>query len=158
MLALLDNTVLSNFALVARLPLLMQVFGQHLATTPYVVREYEDGVKRGRVPPTHFDWIVVSALTHDELTQMTYLQQQVDAGEASCLAIALSRQGIVLSDDRSARRLAGQLGVPISGTVGILVRLIKTGTLSLEEADNYLDAMIAYGYRSPIETLKQLIQ
>ena len=110
MIALLDNTVLSNFALVKQLSLLIQVFGKHLATTPYVVQEYENGVRRGRVPSISFDWIAVLPLTHDETTQMTYLQQQVDAGEASCLAVALGRQGIVLSDDRNARRLAGQIG------------------------------------------------
>ncbi|MCB9432781.1 MAG: DUF3368 domain-containing protein [Ardenticatenaceae bacterium] len=158
MIALLDNTVLSNFALVKRLPLLVQVFGKHLATTPYVVQEYEDGVRRGRVPPISFDWIAVLPLTRDELTQMTHLQQQVDAGEASCLAVALGRQGIVLSDDRNARQVAGQIGVAISGTLGVLVRLIKVGVLSLEEANRLLAQMIVYGYRSPVETLEQLIK
>ena len=158
MIALLDNTVLSNFALVKQLSLLIQVFGKHLATTPYVVQEYENGVRRGRVPSISFDWIAVLPLTHDETTQMTYLQQQVDAGEASCLAVALGRQGIVLSDDRNARRLAGQIGVSMSGTLGVLVRLIKTGVLSLEEANRFLGQMIAYGYHSPVEALEQLIK
>ncbi len=48
MLFLLDNTVLSNFALVRRADLLLLALGPEIATTPEVVEEFLAGVALGQ--------------------------------------------------------------------------------------------------------------
>jgi predicted nucleic acid-binding protein len=50
------------------------------------------------------------------------LVRDLGAGEASALALALETPGAtVLLDDRLARRVASSLGIPIRGTVGLLL-------------------------------------
>jgi predicted nucleic acid-binding protein len=46
---LLDNTVLSNFALVDRIDLLADALGSQVATTLQVIDEFNDGIARGRL-------------------------------------------------------------------------------------------------------------
>ncbi len=82
--------------------------------------------------------------------------KRLNAGEASCLAAATQRNGRILTDDRDARKLAAQLSIPVSGTLGILLRLVHTNTLSEQEANQLLAEMIAKGYRSPITKLGSL--
>ncbi|MCW7070572.1 MAG: DUF3368 domain-containing protein [Methanophagales archaeon] len=77
-------------------------------------------------------------------------------GESSCLSIAISRDLKVLTDDRDARRLAQRRGVPVSGTIGVLVEAVREGLLSIEEANTMLSDMIEKGYFSPFETLDEL--
>jgi predicted nucleic acid-binding protein len=72
------------------------------------------------------------------------------------LAVALARDGILFSDDRDARRYAQRLGIPFSGTVGILVLLMKEGHLTLDQADLLLQTMIRTGYYSPVGSLKDI--
>jgi predicted nucleic acid-binding protein len=84
------------------------------------------------------------------------LLEHINAGEASCLAVAAYRGGRVLTDDRDARKLAAQLKIPISGTLGALLRLVQNHALSLPEANELLGQMIAHGYRSPINKLEDL--
>jgi len=156
MILLLDNTVLSNFVLVNRIELLTEALGNEVATTPQVIDEFEDGVARGRLPETRLDWLEVLNLGTEEESLFRELLVRVNAGEASCLAVAVQRNGRVLTDDRDARKLAAQLKIPISGTLGILLRLVQINVLALSEANEILGQMITGGYRSPVEKLEDL--
>ncbi len=49
------------------------------------------------------------------------------------------------------------MGIPISGTFGLLVRLVDQGILSLTDADALLNQMIVAGYRSPLTSLATLL-
>jgi predicted nucleic acid-binding protein len=157
MTVLLDNTVLSNFALVKRSDLLRKALGTAAATTADVMAEFEAGVELGRVPATDWNWLPILTLSSTEKALYQQLRQYLNKGEAACLSAAFHREARVLTDDRDARVLAGQMRIPVSGTVGVLVRLIKINYLTLTEADNLLSEMIAKGYRSPIETLESLL-
>jgi hypothetical protein len=156
MILLLDNTVLSNFALVGRMELLTVALGSQVATTPQVIDEFNEGSARGRVPETRLDWLEVINLEGKEETVFQELLMRVNAGEAACLAVASQRNGRILTDDRDARKLAAQLKVPVSGTLGILLRLVEIDTLTLFEANEILGQMVNKGYRSPLQKLEEL--
>ena len=52
--------------------------------------------------------------------------------------------------------MALQMNIPISGTLGLLLRLVDQDTLSEYEADALLAQMIASGYRAPVNSLAEL--
>ncbi len=156
MMLLLDNTVLSNFALVDRIELLSKALGSEVATTSQVIGEFNDGVARNRLPETKLDWLEVISMEAKEETLFRELLARVNAGEAACLAVAAQRNGRILTDDRDARKLAAQLKIPVSGTLGILLRLVQIGALTSPDADEILKQMIAGGYRSPVKKLEEL--
>jgi predicted nucleic acid-binding protein len=85
------------------------------------------------------------------------LDELLDPGEASGLALAMSRNLIFVTDDQAARRLAKANGVLLSGTIGILIALVRRQTLPLSEANQLLIAMIARRYRAPVERLDGLV-
>lgn len=153
---LMDNTVLSNFALVDSIELLAKALGSQAATTPQVMSEFNDGVVKGRLPETEMDWLLIIQLEAREELIFQGLSARVNSGEAACLAAASQRNGRILTDDRDARKLAAQLKVPVSGTLGILLRLIQTDVLTLAEANEILGQMIAKGYRSPVGKLEEI--
>jgi hypothetical protein len=153
---LLDNTVLSNFALVDRIDLLADALGSQVATTLQVIDEFNDGIARGRLPDTKLDWLEIVVLEAEEEMLFQELLNRVNAGEAACLAVASQRNGRILTDDRDARKLEAQLKIPVSGTLGILLRLVQTNVLTLSEANEILGWMVSRGYRSPIQKLEDL--
>ena len=156
MIILIDNTVLSNFTLVQRIDLLQQAVGPTAAIPAHVKQEFDTGVQRKRLPTTDLSWLPVLTLSTNEQRVYQQFLQKLNAGEAACLAIASQRQGRVLTDDRDARLLANQLNVPISGTLGVLLRLQTLKLLSLSQADALLAEMITKGYRSPVQSLQEL--
>jgi len=73
------------------------------------------------------------------------------------LSVAISRNFKILTDDLDARRLAQRRGIPVSGTIGVLVIAIQKGILSSDEGNAMLSKMIAKGYFSPFERLDELL-
>jgi len=57
----------------------------------------------------------------------------------------------------AARRLAQERQVSLTGTLGILVTLVREQTLSLSVANELLTDMIRQRYRSPVDRLDAII-
>ena len=152
----IDNTVMSNFALVGRTQWLQEVWPGIMVTSGDAWDELQAGIRLGRIPDNDWSWLAVLSLTELECTARDELVPPLGVGEAACLALARSRGYAFLTDDRVARREARRLGVAISGTIGLLVSLIERGYVSLEEADEALRQMIAAGYYSPVRSLGEL--
>jgi predicted nucleic acid-binding protein len=154
---LLDNTVLSNFAVVHRPELLRVAFGDLLATSEEVFEELNAGVSRGKLPDLDWSWLPVWTLDEIEEAHYEHFLHTRNAGEASCLAMSLVRGCQFLTDDRDARELAGLFQVPISGTLGVLARLVDMNAVEFDEAESLLREMVAAGYRSPITSLIDIL-
>jgi predicted nucleic acid-binding protein len=163
-----DITVLSNFAVVGRVELFETRYRSVAFTTVEVGDELRRGVKAGyaylepiwqqieSINPT--GWLRV--LTPDSTAEhhlRTELGDVLGPGEASCLALAISRGLTFATDDLAARRLAKERNVSLTGTCGILIALVRNDTLSLAEANAILTSMIQRHYRSPLDRLDELV-
>lgn len=152
-ISLLDNTVMSNFAIVRRPDLLRVAFGETLATPQQAFDELQAGIEARKLPPLDWTWLPVWELEPTELTRYRQLSISLNAGEAACMTMAVERGCRVLTDDRDARKLAHHLQIPLSGTLGVLARLVDSDELVIGEADQLLRTMTAAGYRSPVASL-----
>jgi hypothetical protein len=162
-----NTTLISNFAGIGRLDLLRQCWDS-LYIPEQVFAEIQEGRLQGY---TFYDNIEleISPFVPDGWLQMTSLQSQnefrlfgkllgdLHHGEATCLAIATQRKWTFLSDDRAARQAANKLNVPVTGTIGGLVSLVKRGLIRNEAGDKILQAMVQRGYYSPVRSLSELI-
>jgi len=97
-------------------------------------------------------------LSSEEVAIAQRLSVRLGAGELSCLAVAIARSHTLASDDFRARRLARERGVAVTGTVGILAACVRLGYLAHDRANALLAAMIAAGYRSPVENMDALLE
>lgn len=163
-----DTTVLSNFAASEKPDLLAIRYARNAFTTTEVADELRRGVSAGYtyLEPA-LNWInmvgyrgwlkILIPESMDEHELRSQFDQILDPGEASCLALAISRGLTLVTDDLAARRLAQKKHVSLSGTLGILVALVRSGTVSLKEANAILRIMIKRHYRSPIDRLDEFV-
>ncbi|MFZ4850891.1 MAG: hypothetical protein ACOYL7_17355 [Caldilinea sp.] len=162
-----NTTVISNFASVRQLELLHNLLVDVYISTE-VYGEIQDGVTEGiehyqgieeDIYPFSLDgWLHLTSLQgDDELRLFNSLPAALHRGESSCLAIASARGWAFITDDSRARKAARSLGIPISGTLGLLIEAVKADLLSVSEADNLLHEMILLGYRSPHSTVSELM-
>jgi predicted nucleic acid-binding protein len=163
-----DTTVLSNLAVVGRLDLLEKRYRKMALATVEVSDELRRGLQAGyghlenvlqqiqAISPG--GWLRIatpeSAAEHQLRSEFDLL---LDPGEASCLALAISRRLVLVTDDLAARQLAQERDVLLTGTVGILLALVRDGSLSLAEANAILAKMIERRYRSPVDRLDELV-
>ena len=106
---LLDNTVLSNFALVKQSDLVLRLWPD-CNTTADAWREYQAGVALGYLPKD--TWTALPRIklneTEDKIAQK--LEKALGAGERTCIAVAKNRGGLFVTDDRKARLVALKWG------------------------------------------------
>jgi len=154
----IDNTILSNFALTGDLMLLEEFCGGRGAVTAHVLSEFEIGVREGILADADLDWLMKLELdSRQETTLFENLNKRLGAGESSCLAIAVSRGYGILSDDMSVRKIAMREGVQLSGSIGVIAELIKSNRIDLDRGNDILRGFIRYGYFSPVDKLDDLI-
>jgi predicted nucleic acid-binding protein len=156
-LVLIDNTALTNFALINRTDLILDLWGKTCATTTAVMAEYQAGVVGSGLPAHSWDELAQLTLRPVEQAFADQLLPQLGAGERSCIAVAVHRQGLFVSDDNNARHEAQRHGVTITGTIGILVLNVRQANLTLTEGNAILASLIALGYRSPVTALDDLL-
>jgi len=160
-----DTVTLSNFALAGRFDLLVSRYGKRAVLTPEVLNEVTDGGIAGYwglgvVEKAVEDGIVsLSNSLASAAERRTYreLLRVLGSGEASCIAHASAHGGIVVTDDRAARQCCGDRTIPSTGTIGILKACCLDATLTADEADDILAAMIDAGFYSPVQRVSDLI-
>jgi predicted nucleic acid-binding protein len=157
MTVLLDNTVLSNFSTVRRPDLVRAAFVEQVGTTEQAFQEMLDGIAIGKISACDWDWLAHVTLTPMEQAQFEAFHEHLGMGEASCIAVAKEQGYRLATDDKDARRLARQLGIPLTGTIGILAIVVKQGLIPLVEGERLLHEMVAAGYRSPLTTLEDVL-
>lgn len=156
-IVLLDNTILSNFALIGHTDLIYFLWPDMARTTRSVLEEYQAGIEVLNLPEEAWEGLVVQELSAEEMAQVAMLPSQLGAGERSCLAAAILQKAIFASDDRQARKHAIQAGLIVIGSIGILVQCVKKGLIDKPAAQEILDKMIAANYYSPITNLDEIL-
>lgn len=148
----LDSSVLSNFAHVDRVELLLDL--PRVTTVEIVRDELESGAETHRyleralgVLETEIPVVTQSAMAVELEEQLV---ETLDPGEAQALAIAEITEGTIVTDDGDARSTAKRRGVATTGSIGLLVRFVESESLSAETADSCLKRWIdEAGFRAP---------
>lgn len=74
------------------------------------------------------EWIEVVSVADKSKQQL--LELQIDKGESSAIALALETPGsTIILDDNKARKIADQLGLTFTGTIGIVVKAKLQGLI-----------------------------
>lgn len=123
-----NTTPLIALSLIDRLHFLQALY-ETVLIPPAVQEEVLRGGSRGTgvAELKQAAWIRIVELREPERADML---SDLDRGEAEVLALALEvRADLTIIDERLARRHARRLGVPLSGTLGVLLRAKRRGLL-----------------------------
>ena len=103
---------------IGELELLHKVYGEIITTI-------EIAVEYGEALP---DWVEIRKVT--DIYKQQLLELQIDKGESSAIALALEiPNSTVILDDYKARKIAAQLGILYTGTIGVIVKAKLKGII-----------------------------
>jgi len=73
-------------------------------------------------------WIEIKEAANTHYQQI--LELQIDKGEASAIALAIEiRDSSLILDDYKARKIAENLGLKITGTIGVIIKAKLQGVI-----------------------------
>ena len=113
-----DTSCLILLDKIGELDLLRKLFGQ-ITITPEISAEFKKTLP---------DWFLI-----EEPVNKTYqkiLEASIDKGEASAIAFALEKANcLLIIDDAKGRKYAEQLGIKMTGTLGVIIDAKLSGHL-----------------------------
>jgi predicted nucleic acid-binding protein len=135
--AVADASVLIGLSGIGLLSLLNDKFPTGVLVPPAVWREVVErgGSRPGVKEIAGARWVTVVEPKDREVVRL--LRINLDEGEAEAIALAHEQHAdAVLLDERDGRQTATEMGLPVLGTVGLLIWGKRTGKLagSLREA------------------------
>ena len=113
-----DTSCFIILANIGELELLHTVYGQVL-TTIDIATEYGEPLP---------EWVEIATVADKYRQQL--LEMQIDKGESSAIALALETpDSTVILDDYKARKIAEQLGITYTGTIGVIIKAKLKGII-----------------------------
>ncbi|SON59280.1 hypothetical protein MSIMFI_00763 [Mycobacterium simulans] len=151
-----DNTVLVSFAIIGRMDLLETLFCGRGRWCPTVRDECLESAKQPDlesiaaaegflgepVPPTTPE-LRLTREFRDQLAGPQERNPRKHLGEAETLAVMVQRYGseILVTDDRSARRLAAEHNIVVVTTLTLLQMVVRVGLAAPEDVLEYLQLL-----------------
>ena len=140
MIVISDTNVLSTLAAGAAFPALCRLYGKHsLAVPPSVQVELQAGLEQGKtylqpvLEAVLIGQIKIVLLSAEEEFLTFNFPFNLGAGEREAIALAQTRQAILLSNDKEAVRYCQQKGVRVVSLVSLLRLLWVEQVMSVDE-------------------------
>lgn len=156
MIIISDTTPIISLIKINRLDLLEELFGEVLIpdavfrelTTNVTFKKEADIVKSS-------EFIKVSSIQNRKSLEILQAASGLDAGESEAIILADElKSDVLIIDERRGRKVAQNLGIAITGTIGILIQAYHEKILSEEEVKSCFE----YLKNSSIRLSDTLIQ
>ena len=113
-----DTSCFIALSKIEALNLLFMLY-KHIVTTDEIAQEFGENLP---------EWVEVISVS--DKTKQQLLEMQVDKGEASAIALALeSENPFLILDDHKARKLARNLNLNHTGTIGVILAAKQRGII-----------------------------
>ncbi|MCL2764573.1 MAG: DUF3368 domain-containing protein [Treponema sp.] len=114
-----DTSCLIALTNINLLDILRQLYNKVLIT-PEVANEYGESLP---------EWINIKPA--DDTRKIIAFNRYIDLGESSAIVLAMElNKAVLIIDDKEARQFALNLGLKITGTLGVLIRAYKQGLIT----------------------------
>jgi predicted nucleic acid-binding protein len=140
-----DTSTLILLQKIEHLDLLYKVYGE-IMTTPEIAKEF------GETLP---NWVIIHSAK--EKKYQSFLETQVDKGEASAIALATEFENVLLLlDDLKARKLATQLHLNFTGVLGIIHKAKQLSVIS--EIKPLINKLLQTDFRISPNIIEEILQ
>lgn len=155
----IDSNILINLMHISRLDLLAKIPGLRFCVPEHVVAEITDKAQRLLLLKAIQDKTLrmVKITDPSEIQKYHQLHSVMGQGEAACLTLAESNEWIVGTDEkgRVRREILEKLGKGKQlTTVDLMVLAIRSGVISIEQADDYKKGLGERNFKVKFESFQ----
>ena len=134
-----NSTPLIALSKIGKIELLREYFGQiYIPKAVYEEVVVNGGFLYGAEEVAKAEWIIVEDVGN--ALAIESLSLYLDAGESEAIVLAKEKDCLLIIDDGDGRKAARNMNVPITGTVGILLKAGKDGKINLRDSPDELNA------------------
>lgn len=159
LIVVIDSNILINLFHISRLDLLGKIPSLRVFVPEHVVEEIKVRAQRIALLQTieNKTLRIVKITDPSEIQKYHQLHRVMGQGEAACITLAESNQWIVGTDEkgRVRREILEKLGKGKQlTTVDLVVMAIKSGVISIEQADDYKKTLEEKNFKVKFESFQ----
>lgn len=160
MIVVADTTPLISLMKIDHLDLLHQLFGE--VQIPSAV--FEELISNSRFPNECRqikDSVFIKKVEVTDVNAVNLLRRSsgLDAGESEAIVLSDSTNAaLLLMDEAKGRQVAAQMGIPLMGTIGILIVAYKENLLSKEDILQCIETLKTTGRHISNRLYEQLLE
>ncbi len=140
-----DTSCLIVFDNIDGFNILREVY-KDILTTPEVLNEYGVALPK-----------FIKVVSVKNKKYQNFIETQLDIGESSAIALAAEiKNSLLILDDLRARKIAGQLGFNITGSLGIINKAKKMGVIN--KVEPYIKKLIDSGFYISEKVINELLR
>ena len=143
MIVVSDSTLLITLMKAGRLNILEGLFGEVLIPEAVYSEVTDNQAFRDEAELIrNSDYIRI--VRADDRERVSFLQRVtgLDLGESEAIIYADEvNADLLLMDEAAGRRVALNMGLPMTGSVGVLIRAFRSGLITVEEAEDAFDSI-----------------
>jgi len=141
MIVVSDTTPLITLLKVGRLSILHSLFGEvRIPEAVFFEAAGNETFKDEADKIRNSEYIKVVKVRDQRQVEFLQRATGLDLGESEAIIYADEiKADLLLMDEAAGRKVAQNMNLPISGSVGILLRAFKSGILTADEADDAFD-------------------
>jgi predicted nucleic acid-binding protein len=127
-----DTSPITNLAAIGQLDLLRQLYGVIIIPTAVYNEMVNVGkIVHGAAEVKTLPWIQTQTVTDAQRVKDTQTKQSnIDLGEAEAIILTLElKANLLLMDERRGRVLAADLGLNVTGLLGVLLQAKRNGLI-----------------------------
>lgn len=149
MIVISDTTPIISLLKAGQLELLKKLFGEIIIPQTVFTELVSNSVFADEVETVRScSYIRVRDVVEKKAVSILQRVTGLDAGESEAIVIAEELEAdLLLVDEHKGRRVAQQMGIPITGTLGILLLAFDETLITAEEIDSCIETMTNCGIR-----------
>ena len=122
-----------------------------------VADEIEDEPARSELKEAEDDWLTVEPADGETVVwALKRLGREIARGDTALLALASEYEdAVAVTDNKPLRKACRSVGLPLSGSIGVVVASVENGALEADEAKRLLVSMDEVGARLSARLLRK---
>ena len=122
-----------------------------------VADEIEDEPARSELKEAEDDWLTVEPADGETVVWASKrLGREIARGDTALLALASEYEdAVAVTDNKPLRKACRSVGLPLSGSIGVVVASVENGALEADEAKRLLVSMDEVGARLSARLLRK---
>ena len=153
---LVDASVFITLAEIDAAHLLDELDGE-VVLPERVADEIEDEPARSELKEAEDDWLTVEPADGETVVWASKrLGRECPRGDTALLALASEYEdAVAVTDNKPLRKACRSVGLPLSGSIGVVVASVENGALEADEAKRLLVSMDEVGARLSARLLRK---
>lgn len=127
---IVNTTPLLSLGNIEKLNILRQMYGKIIIPKSVYEEVMEKQDTASQVLTAAMDWIEVKSI--ENRADYAMYRSRLHSGEIEVMILAqqVPRADLVILDDMAARKTANYLGIPLTGTIGVLIKAKQRGIIT----------------------------